>query len=95
VARIFPDLVQYDEDGKAVTVYYHLLTPLLLAALQQEHKNAEQQLLTVSLLRKQNEIFRAELLAVRNQMLRQAAQIASINNRRNRAQVDTSLSNNY
>ena len=95
VATIFPDLVQYDENGKAVTVYYHLLTPLLLAALQQEHKNAEKQLLTVSLLRKQNEIFRAELLAVRNQMPRQAAQITSISNRRNSAQVDTSLSSNY
>ena len=95
VATIFPDLVQYDENGKAVTVYYHLLTPLLLAALQQEHKNAEKQLLTVSLLRKQNEIFRAELLSVRNQMRRQAAQIASISNRRNSAQDDTSLSSNY
>jgi len=27
VARVYPELVQYDQAGKPFTVYYHLLTP--------------------------------------------------------------------
>ncbi len=37
VAKVYPELVQYDEEGKPFTVYYHLLTPLLLSELQKEH----------------------------------------------------------
>jgi trimeric autotransporter adhesin len=36
VAKVYPELVQYDEDGKPFTVYYHLLTPLLLSQIQQQ-----------------------------------------------------------
>ena len=38
VAKIYPDLVQYDKQGKPFTIYYHLLTPMLLNALQKEHR---------------------------------------------------------
>ena len=34
VAKVFPDLVQYDKAGKPFTVRYHLLTPMLLNELQ-------------------------------------------------------------
>jgi hypothetical protein len=37
VAKVYPELVQYDPEGKPFTVYYHLLTPLLLSELQKEH----------------------------------------------------------
>jgi hypothetical protein len=38
VAKIYPNLVQYDKQGKPFTVYYHLLTPMLLNELQKEHR---------------------------------------------------------
>ncbi len=41
VAKVFPNLVQYDKQGKAFTVYYHLLTPMLLNQLQKEHSRVE------------------------------------------------------
>ncbi|MCX6379062.1 MAG: tail fiber domain-containing protein [Armatimonadetes bacterium] len=36
VAKVFPDLVQYDKAGKPFTVRYHLLTPMILNELQKE-----------------------------------------------------------
>ena len=43
VAKVYPDLVQYDKSGKPFTVYYHLLTPMLLNELQREHRRTEAQ----------------------------------------------------
>lgn len=80
VAEVFPDLMEYDENGQPLTVYYHLLTPILLAALQQEHKNVEQQRTELSLLRQQNEIFKADLLTLHEQVRLQATQIAAATN---------------
>jgi hypothetical protein len=37
VARVWPDLVQYDKLGQPRAVYYHMLAPLLLNELQREH----------------------------------------------------------
>lgn len=87
VAEIFPDLVEYDGNGEPATVYYHLLTPLLLAALQQEHKSSEQQRVAMRLLHKQNEDFRAEMMAFREQIRRQAAEIAMISTRQDNSRV--------
>ncbi len=36
VAKVAPDLVQYDKQGKPFTVRYHLLTPMLINELQKE-----------------------------------------------------------
>jgi hypothetical protein len=41
VAKVYPNLVQYDKQGKPFTVYYHLLTPMLLNELQKEHHRTE------------------------------------------------------
>lgn len=38
VAKVYPDLVQYDKQGKPFTVYYHLLTPIMLKELQKAHQ---------------------------------------------------------
>jgi hypothetical protein len=38
VAKVYPDLVQYDKQGKPFTVYYHLLTPIMLDQLQKAHQ---------------------------------------------------------
>ncbi|MGB7556541.1 MAG: tail fiber domain-containing protein, partial [Candidatus Korobacteraceae bacterium] len=44
VAKVYPDLVVYGEDGQPQTIRYHLLTPMLLNELQKQHKIvAEQQ----------------------------------------------------
>jgi len=50
VAKVYPDLVQYDKQGKPFTVYYHLLTPMLLDQIQKEHQQlAAQQTEIISL----------------------------------------------
>lgn len=43
VARVYPDLVQYDQERKSFTVYYHLLAPMLLNEAQRAHKQIEEQ----------------------------------------------------
>ena len=40
---MFPDLVQYDKQSKPFTIYYHLLTPMILNQLQREHAKSEAQ----------------------------------------------------
>ncbi len=37
VAKVYPDLVEYQKDGQPYTVKYQMLTPLLLNELQKEH----------------------------------------------------------
>ena len=37
VAKVYPNLVQYDKQGKPFTVYYNLLTPMMLSDLQKAH----------------------------------------------------------
>lgn len=77
VAKILPELVEFDEEGKPLSVFYHLLTPLLLAELQRGHVENQTQQTALNLLREQNAMFKAELVAVRQQITLQAAQIAS------------------
>ncbi|UVW36031.1 tail fiber domain-containing protein [SAR92 clade bacterium H455] len=77
VARILPELVKFDAEGKPLAVFYHLLTPLLLSELQRGHIENQAQQTVLNLLLEQNALFEAELLAVRQQMTVQAAQIAS------------------
>jgi Chaperone of endosialidase len=42
VAKIYPDLVQYDDQGKPFTVRYHLINVMLLNELQKQHGRAEE-----------------------------------------------------
>jgi hypothetical protein len=42
VAALMPELVLRDAEGRPASVRYHLLVPLLLAALQREHADAAQ-----------------------------------------------------
>jgi hypothetical protein len=41
VAKVYPELVQYDRAGKPLAIYYHLLTPMLLNELQKSHRQNE------------------------------------------------------
>ena len=43
VARICSELVQYDRAGRPFTIYYHLLTPMLLNEFQKVHRGYEAQ----------------------------------------------------
>ena len=80
VAKILPELVEFDEQGKPLSVFYHLLTPLLLAELQRGHVETQTQQTALDLLLEQNVTFKAELLAVRKQMRVQAAQPTLLSN---------------
>jgi len=53
VAEVFPQLVQYDKEGKPFTVYYHELTPLLLAEVQKEHEKVVAQQSEIASLKQQ------------------------------------------
>ena len=41
VAKVFPELVVYNNNGQPETVAYHLLAGLLLNELQKEHQNVQ------------------------------------------------------
>jgi trimeric autotransporter adhesin len=40
VAKVYPELVAYDNDGRPYTVKYQLLAPMLLNELQKQHQRA-------------------------------------------------------
>ena len=69
VAKVFPDLVQYDKQGKPFTIYYHLLTPMILNELQREHgsHNAEVTALKTKFTRLEveNSTMKAELASIK------------------------------
>lgn len=102
VAKVYPELVQYDQEGKPFTVYYHLLTPLLLAELQKGHalNEAQQAQLTdiraladrqqadLETQRLQLASQREELLAMLKQQQQQyVAEMAALQNRLNQLDV--------
>ena len=69
VAKIYPDLVVYGEDGQPQTIRYHLLTPMLLNELQKQNKvvTAQQEVIQtqqqrIDNLEKQNADFQQRLL---------------------------------
>jgi hypothetical protein len=70
VAKVFPDMVQYDKDGKPFTVYYHFLTPLLLSEVQ--HQQAK-----LSAVQGENRRLVEEVASLRKQVASQTAQMAS------------------
>ena len=91
VAKVYPELVQYDADGKPFTVYYHLLTPLLLAELQKGHAQlsgilavAARQRADLESQQQQLRSQREELLAMlKQQQLQHLAEMAALQNRLN------------
>jgi hypothetical protein len=98
VAKVYPELVQYDQEGKPFTVYYQFLAPLLLAELQKAHalNDAQQTQLTdiradaarqqAGLESQRQELTsqREELLALLKQQQQQhLAEMAALQNRLN------------
>jgi hypothetical protein len=43
VAKVYPDLVQYDDKGQPFTVRYHMINAMLLNEVQKQHSTIEQQ----------------------------------------------------
>lgn len=43
VAKVYPGLVQFSDNGEPMTVYYNLLTSMLLNEVQKEHRQIETQ----------------------------------------------------
>jgi hypothetical protein len=71
VAKVYPDLVQYDKDGKPFTVYYHLLTPMLLNEFQKEHQELQQEHL-------QNVQQKSEIALLKAALKQQASQLTAM-----------------
>lgn len=71
VARVYPELVQYDAEGKPFTVYYHLLTPLLLSELQKEHALVLSQQATLTAQQEKLDSQQAELASVNRKLIAQ------------------------
>ncbi|HLK55794.1 MAG TPA: tail fiber domain-containing protein, partial [Chthonomonadaceae bacterium] len=64
VAKVYPQMVQYDKQGKPFTVFYQQLTPMMLNELQKAHQHAETQ--------------DSELSALKATMQQQSAELASL-----------------
>ena len=85
VAKVFPDLVQYDKQGKPFTIYYHLLTPMILNELKKERatRKAEVAILKASYDAKLNAVMTE--LAQQKRLLSQLA--AYVQNSKNNAPI--------
>jgi len=76
VAKVYPDLVQYDKQGKPFTIYYHLLTPMLLNELQKAHRENVAQSAKIAALTAAQTVARAETASLKSELaaLKQAQQ---------------------
>ena len=69
VAKIAPDLVQWDAQGHPQTVYYHLLTPMLINELQKERAARLSD-------KREMATLKAELAALKSVQSKQLAELA-------------------
>jgi len=78
VAKVYPDLVQYDSQGKPFTVYYHLLTPMMLNELQKAHRQAETQEAEIQSLKSEVTAMRSTLLSAAKSPIAPASKQSSL-----------------
>jgi len=69
VAKVYPDLVQYDKQGKPFTVYYNLLTPMMLNELQKAHHQLATQQTEFTSLKATVQSQNAEVASLRRSLL--------------------------
>jgi len=74
VAAVYPGLVASAPDGKAQTVRYHFLTPMLLNEYQKQQRTIEAQTVRIAQLEKQN----AEIAELKAQLTRMAAMLGRL-----------------
>ena len=72
VAKVYPELVAYDNDGKPYTVRYQYLAPMLLNEVQKQYRRAEEQ----------SEIVATQQLQIKAQQQQVQAQSQEIDNLR-------------
>jgi hypothetical protein len=72
VAEVFPELVVFDEEGRPQTVRYHLLSSLLLAELQRQHRSLDEQRRQVERHEVENARLRARVAAIEEGRFRQS-----------------------
>ena len=75
VAKVYPDLVQYDKAGKPFTIYYHLLTPMLLNELQKAHRQGQAQKSEITTLKAAHA---AEIASLKTALQKQGAELAAL-----------------
>ena len=63
VAKLYPDLVEYEKDGQPYTVKYQMLAPLLLKELQKQHNVMAAQTAAIEKLKQQAETQQERVLA--------------------------------
>jgi hypothetical protein len=78
VAKVYPDLVQYDKQGKPYTIYYHLLTPMILNELQKEHRQNVAQNARISALAAAHNADKAAIAALKAAHESDRAEIAAL-----------------
>ncbi|WP_287129798.1 tail fiber domain-containing protein [Candidatus Cyanaurora vandensis] len=87
VAKVYPELVQYDDEGKPFTVYYHLLTPLLLSELQKEHHRNNIQQEEMAQQRRENSAQEREIAILKSALQQQETQLAALQQTQQQLQV--------
>ena len=78
VAKVYPDLVQYDRQGKPFTVYYHLLTPMMLNELQKAHHRLETQQTEIATLKAAQQKQTSEFASLRHAQKQQLIGFAGL-----------------
>jgi hypothetical protein len=80
VAKVYPNLVQYDKSGRPFTIYYHLLTPMLLNELQKVHRQNAAQHAEIVALNASAEIaaLKSELASMRQSQQQQRMALAQL-----------------
>jgi hypothetical protein len=68
VAKVYPNLVQYDNEGQPLAVRYHLINAMLLNEVQKQHAQIEEQAAEIASLKANTE-------TSRRQAAKQAAEI--------------------
>lgn len=89
VAKVFPNLVQYDKQGKPLAIYYDALTPMLLNEAQKEHRqiaalsaarshDAARFDASLKAVERANRTQRMEIAALRQSQQQQATELAQL-----------------
>jgi trimeric autotransporter adhesin len=65
VAEVYPDLVQYDKDGKPFTVQYQVLSSMLLNEIQKQQKSMDQKDAEIAALKSHAELQQRQIDAMR------------------------------
>ncbi len=73
VAKVYPEMVAYDNDGQILTVKYQLLAPMLLNEVQRQNTLIEKQAEVNQLQQEQNRILESRLAALEAWLSSQSA----------------------